>query len=431
MKKKILSLLLISTVAFNFMGCGSKNKQGGSSDNTITVQVETAWLPYYEKVRENVLKDREGANIEFVEIGSFDHLEIIEQTDPTNPDLADVFALPADAQDKLHKNQSLAIIDAETMAERVGGFKDFKGGLGETFKIDGEYVAFPFNIETLVGFVNSENAKTAGIDIHKNIEFTGLSYEQMLVLPHDCWYGVAFANSIDLELLGKNDDGTLYSDVTKEYKELTKDEQKLFEALFNYWKEHDKNKTDLWDKEAAGGYLDNSFTTGAGNAIRIDGPWATGNLTSMVGGEENLEVIPLNNITVNGKPLKHWKSGWGLGINSRIEEDEDKMELAVAFIEELVNPVNAVDLFNATGKVLENVEPSAYDSVDKMSKKVIDATYESYNVAMDKPYFSEWDNVWDSWQNALLSWAATQPKNAEEAYSQVKASFEAMLESVK
>lgn len=431
MKKKILSLILISTVAFNFMGCSSNKDESESSDNTITVQVESTWLPYYEKIRENVIKDIEGANIEFVEVGSFDHLEILEQTDPTNPDIADVFALPADAQDKLHKNQSLAVIDAEAMAERVGGFKDFKAGLGGTFNIDGEYVAFPFNIETLVGYVNVENAKNAGIDITKNFELTDLNYEQMLVLPHDCWYGVAFANSVDLELLGKNDDGTLYSDVTKEYKDLTEDQQKLFEALFNYWKEHDENKTDLWDKEAAGGYLDSSFTTGEGNAVRIDGPWAAANLTSMVGGEENLEVIPLNNITVNGKSLKHWKSGWGIGINSRIEEDEAKMELAVAFIEELVNPENAVDLFNATGKILENVEPAAYDSVDKMSKKVIDATYDSYNTAMDKPYFSEWDNVWDSWQNALLSWSSTKPKNVEEAYLQVKASFEAMLESIK
>ena len=435
MKKKLITAILIGATVLNLVACGAKGEdkntataKGGVS---ISVQVEEAWLPYYEKVKETVLSENQDANIEFITVGSFDHLDILESTDPTNKDVADIFVFPADKTESLVKNQTLAALDAKGMAERIGGFTNFEDGLSASFNMNGEYWAFPYNIETLVGFVNSENAKNAGIDITKNIEFTDLSYEQMLAIVHDAWFGVAFTNSVDFKLLAKDKYGNFVSDAVKDYSELTEEQQNLFEALFNYWNEHNINSTVLWDKDAAGGYLDSKFATGAENIIRIDGPWATANLTSIVGSEENLEVIPLSQITINGQPLKHWKSGWGIGANARIEEDEKKMELATEFIEELVNPENAVDLFNATGKILENVDPSVYDSLDDMSKKVINATYKSFETALDRPNFNGWNDAAQSWQNSLLSWASTKPKNAEEAYNQVKSSFEAVLANEK
>ena len=90
---------------------------------------------------------------------------------------------------------------------------------------------------------------------------------------------------------------------TKEWADLTEDQKKLFEGLFNYWKAHNENGTDLWDKDAAGGYMDAEFKTGGADSIKIDGPWATTNVRdNLVGSAENLEIIPLTNI--NGK--KFW-----------------------------------------------------------------------------------------------------------------------------
>lgn len=430
MKKKLISAILIGATIPNLVACGTKENKNIAVDNSkvsISVQVEEAWLPYYEKVKETVLMENKDANIEFITVGSFDHLDILESTDPTNKDVADIFAFPADKTEGLAKNQTLSVLDAKDMAERIGGFTSFEEGLSASFKLDGEYWAFPYNIETLVGFVNCENANKAGIDITKNIEFTDLSYEQMLAIVYDAWFGVAFTNSVDFKLLSKDNDGNFVSDAVKDYSELTEEQKSLFEVLFKYWSEHNTNSTSLWDKDAAGGYLDSKFATGSENVIRIDGPWATSNLTNIVGREENLEVIPLSQITINGQSLKHWKSGWGIGVNARVEEDDKKMELDIEFIEELVNPKNAIDLFNATGKILENVEPSAYDSLDEMSKKVINATYKSFDTAMDRPNFNGWNDAAQSWENSLLSWGATKPKNAEEAYNQIKSSFEAVL----
>lgn len=431
--KKVLATVLIAISTLTLVSCGGDtDKATGKGDGaTISVQVEKDWKPYYEKVKETVLKNNPGSTINLIEVGAFDHLDTIDTTDATNVDVADVFALPADRLYGLANNNVLAGIDAKAMAERVGGFKDFDNGLGGNFNKDGEYLAFPYNIETLIGYVNVENAKKAGVDITKPIEFTELDYETILALVHDAWFGVAFANSAEFEYLERDGNAGFITDGIKEFKDLTDDEKKLFESLFNYWKEHDKNKTDLWDKDAAGGYLDAKFAKGESNAIRIDGPWATVNLSKVVGGAENLEIIPLNNITVNGKELNHWKGGWGLGINSRVEENEEQMQLATAFIEEVVNPANAQELFKATGKILENVEPSAYEGIDPLDKKVIDATYESYEKAVARPLFTEYGKVWDTWQNALLSWSATQPADAEAAYKQVQSSFDAMMKTIK
>ncbi|MGL4762290.1 MAG: sugar ABC transporter substrate-binding protein [Sarcina sp.] len=435
--KRFLAMALIAMTTVGFMACGGKDTgkdtdkdATGKNSASITVQVEESWMSYYEEAKERVIAKYPDATIDFIQVGSFDHLDTIDNTDSTNVDVADVFALPLDRLYKLANNNVLSAIDSKAMAQNVGGFKDFDAGIGGNLKVDGAYLAFPYNIETLVGYVNKENAKKAGIDTSKNIEFTQLEYEDMLTLVHDAWFGVAFANSAEFELLAKDKDGKLISDAVKPWAELSEDEKGLFEGLYDYWKKHDTNKTDLWDKTAAGGYLDAQFKTGEGNAIRIDGPWAAPALTEAVGSEENLEVIALNKITVNGKPLNHWKGGWGLGVNSRVEEDAEKMELSVAMIEEIVNPKFAQDLFEITGKILGNVEPSAYEGIDPLNKKVIDATYESYEKAVSRPLFTEWDNVWATWQNALLSWSSTQPKNAQEAYEQVKASFEAMMKTV-
>lgn len=419
--KRLLATALIAVAALNFTACSGGSKDGDGAK--ISVQVEESWLPYYEKVKETVLKNNEGAEIEFKVVGAFDHLDTIDKTDNTNKDVADLFALPADRLYGLAANEVLAPMDAEKMAEEVGGFEDFKAGLGGNLQVDGEYLAFPYNIETLVAYVNKDNATTAGVDFSNGVEFTKLGFEQGIATVHDAWFGVGFANSAGFEFLAKDGD-KLSTDATKSWAELNDDQKALFTSLYNYWNQY--KGTDLWDKEAAGAYSSDKFKTGNGGVIKIDGPWAVGDLTKELGAD-SLEVLPLNKVTFNGKPLQHWQGGWGLGINSRIEGDEAKVALAKDFIKELVNPNNAVDLFKATGKILENVKPEAYATIDEMNKKVIDATYEAYNASVARPLFTEYGKVWDSWQNALLSWSTTNPTNAEEAYNQVKASFEAMM----
>jgi arabinogalactan oligomer/maltooligosaccharide transport system substrate-binding protein len=43
-----------------------------------------------------------------MEVGSFDHIDTLDQTDATNPDVADVFALPADRLTNLAGKDLLA-----------------------------------------------------------------------------------------------------------------------------------------------------------------------------------------------------------------------------------------------------------------------------------------------------------------------------------
>lgn len=443
--KRFGILLLVVVLSLSLVACGktgsttTKDKteekgeevKGEEIKETITVQVEEEWLPHYEKAAERVKEVYPNATIEFIKTSSFDHLDVLDATDVTNKDVADVFAIPADRIYGLAQNEALAAIDAKTMAENVGGFSDYDEGLGGNFKIGEDYLAFPMNIETLIIFANKANAEAHGIDLSKPVEFTDLEAEDMLIPAFDAWYGVAVTNSADIELLGKDDSENLFSDLTSDFSELPKEKQEVFTALFNYWKAHDEAKTSLWDEDAAWGYMDTAFSSGGNASLRLEGPWSTESLSNLANEGKDLEILPINNVTINGRPLSHWKGGWGLAINSRVEDNEEKMLLSQKFIEEVVNPEYAVEFFKSTGKILENVPLSVYEDSDlsETDKDVIKAVIESYKDAPARPLFIEWGSVWDTWKNAILSWPSTKPATPEDAYKEVQASFKAMMQN--
>lgn len=447
MKKKVLSLLLTSVMAMSITACskpqdnGATTKEGEKTEQTsgkvedpqaeITVQSEKGWKPYYEEVVKTIQAKYPKSKVTIKEVDSFPNLDTIDKTDATNKDVPDVFALPADRLYSLNKKEALAPLDAEKMAEEVGGFKDFKNGLGGNLKVKEEYLAFPMNIETLVTFYNPVNAEKQGIDTKKAFDFKDAKGNQLMIMAHDAWFGVALANSAGIKLLDKDASGQLTSDLIKDWKDLGQDKQAVFNSLFDYWKlTFNNGGASLWDSKAAGAYIDSKFKDGGDSVYRIDGPWATGGLQKLA---PKTDVANLEQITINGKPLKHWKGGWGLGINSRIEEDKAKMTLAREVIKEIINPKNAEKLFKATGKIMENVPASDYEksSLSDMDKKVIKAVIESYEKAEARPLYDEWGQVWPSWQNAILSWNSKKPQDAEAAYKLVQESFKTMMSNFK
>lgn len=453
MKKGLLALALSFATILTSCGGGNKDsndtsneqKAGSQSEVTsgeateanedlsgeISVQVEEAWQDYYQAAADRVTKKYPNVKINFITMGSFDHLDVIDSTDATNEDVADLFAIPADRLYGLAKNEILAGIDSQKLAKEIGGWDDFDAGLGGNFKIDDEYLAFPYNIETLITFVNKKNAEDEGIDPSKPIEFTELKKPETALLPlFDARYGVAATNSSEIELLGKKDDDSLYTDMTTDFKDLPEEKQKTFEAIYDYRKLHNDGGTPLFDADAGWAYIDDTFTTGNGGVVRLGGPWDTATISDQAG-EGNLEIHPMDEITIAGKPLRHRKGGRGLAINSRVEDDADKMAIAEEMIKEIVNPEYAEDLFTATGKILENVPSETYaaSNLSETDKAVIDATIKSYEAAPARPLFEEWGKVWDTWKNAVLSWNSVKPASAEDAYKELQSSFESMMKT--
>ena len=266
--KKLVSLLLILVMVFSLAACGKKTETEEETTNaavdtteaateapkltgSITVQAETSWLEYYQAAIDRVVAENPEATIELIEVGSFDHLDTIDKTDINNTDVADVFALPADRIYGLAENEILAGMDAPTMAANVGGFADYEAGLGGNFKIEGEYLAFPMNIESLIAFANTANATATSVDLASPVEFTAGAADSVLIPVWNAWFGVAVTNAADIELLGKKDDGTLFSDLTEDWANLPAEKQAVFTALFNYWKAHNDAATGLWDENAA------------------------------------------------------------------------------------------------------------------------------------------------------------------------------------
>lgn len=398
----------------------------------LTVQAEKAWVPHYEAAIARVKEAYPQADIKIKEVGAFEHLDTIDATDAGNLDVADVFALPADRIFGLAQSEVLAGIDAKKMSEEVGGWKDFDGGIGGQFAKDGEYLAFPYNIETLITFANTANAKETGVDLTKAVEVNEIENEASALLPFfDYWYGVAATNAAMIEPLKKAEDGTLSSDLTADWSELAPEKQELFTALFDYWKKNADAGTALFDADAGWGYIDEAFTTGGKGVVRLGGPWDTASISKQAGEGKDLEIFPIGKITLGGTPLAHWKGSWGLGVNARIEGDETKMAIAQKLIEEIVNTEFAADLFKTTGKILANVSAEEYAKMDipEIDKKVIAAVIESYDKAPQRPLFLEFGKVWDSWENAILSWNSVKPATAEDAYKEIQASFKAMMDA--
>lgn len=439
--KRILSLLLVLVLAFSVVACGNDNNNNNNNENgnsndmnkedikaTISIQAESGWMAYYEAAKARVEIMYPGSTINIMEISSFDNLDVLDATDVTNVDVPDVFAIPADRLAGLAQNEVLSYLDAQAMATAVGGFSDFDGGLGGNLKMDGNYLAFPMNIETLIIFANTANAAEKGIDLTQTIEFTELGHEDMLVPVFNAWFGVALTNSANAELLGKDGD-KFFSDLVKDFSDLSADQQAMFTALYDFWKMQDEAGTDAWDSSATWGYMDTEFATGGNNVLRLEGPWSTGSLSDLAGNGDDLEILPITQVTINGNPLAHWKGGWGLAVNARIEEDADKMTLATAMIQEIMNPEFAVDMFKAAGKIMPNVDPSVYAGSDlsDTDKKVIAAVFESYAAAPNRPLFKEWGSVWSTWENSVLSWSALKPASVEDAYKEVQAAFKAMM----
>ena len=445
MKKhgKLLALLLALVMVLAACSKGGQEKPAentagegneGGLKGEISVQVEEGWKAYYEETVKRVMEKNPDIKIELKESGSFDHLDIIDSTSATNADVADVFAIPADRFDGLRQNEVLAALPAAEMAKELGGFDNFDEGLGGAFKDGDDYLAFPYNIETLVTFVNTKNAEANNVDYKNPMELTAQQDPASILLPlNNAWFGVAPNNAGGIELLSEKD-GSFMSTYSGAYNELTADQKAVFDGMYAYWKLQNDNNTALLDKDAGGGYIDDQFKTGGKGVARLDGPWAAGG-DSIIAKEiqaGNVEIYPVNHLTVAGKEFSQWKGGWALVANSRIEDDADKMKIAEEFIKELVNPERAVDLYRATGKILENAKLEQYTGSDlsDTDKKLIENVLESYEVSVPRPLFKEFGGVWETWENSILSWNSLKPATPEDAYKELNASFTDLLQQI-
>lgn len=393
----------------------------------ISVSADKDWIPYYEAAIKRVTAKYPKSKITIKDVGAFDVFTVIDSTDATNPDVPDVFAIPADRMYGLNGKNALAKIDAKKIADEIGGFVDYDKNFGGNLKIGNDYFAIPMNIETLAVFTNNTNAKAASIDVTKPVDFKDAKDLQIMIPAHDAWFGVSLANSAGLNLLGKTADGKLESDMTKDWADLGADKQAVINTLYEYWKVIDAQAPEIWDRDKAGSYIDEQFKDGGKAVWRIDGPWAIANLQKL---SPDLGLAPLSNITVNGKPLRHWQGGWGLSINARNEENADKMLLSTELIKEILNPEYFEDFFSATGKIMLNVPAEKYAASTKLTdiqKNVIGAIIESFKNAEARPLFDEWGQVWPSWQNALLSWSSIKPATVEDAYKALQDSFKTMM----
>lgn len=428
--KKIYLVLLSMLAIFALVSCQKKEETVSIADAEITVQVEKEWLPYYEAAIKRVNEKYPDAKINIKEAESFKHLELIDATGADNEEVTDVFAYPLDRFDGLESKDVLAVINAKKIADNIKAPEILNEGISKQLQKDNEFLGFPFNIETLIAAINTKNAEKQGIILGEKIELTELGDLQFLVPMFNAWWGVAITNAFDVELLEKDGDN-FRSTLVKDFSELTPEQQKMFEGMYAYWQMSNKNRSELFDISSVYGYVDKEFSNDMPGVVRIVGPWEVPGITSLIG--DNLEVRDLSSLTFAGKELRHWQGGWALGVNARCEENPAKLALAEELISELLNTKYAADLYKYAGKIMPQATADDYNNSDlnDVDKKVIAAVINSYKSSVSRPIFKEWGGVWDTWQNALVSWNSQKPKSVEEAYKLVQESFKALMTNVK
>jgi arabinogalactan oligomer/maltooligosaccharide transport system substrate-binding protein len=55
--------------------------------------------------------------------------------------------------------------------------------------------------------------------------------------------------------------------------------------------------------------MDEAYATGGNTSLRLEGPWSTGSLSNLANNGEDLEILPIDKVTINGKPpstLERW-----------------------------------------------------------------------------------------------------------------------------
>lgn len=452
MKRKITLFLILSLLITSLAACKDPNKNSeinngsndevieddeGKKDNnkdekiTITVQVEKEWREYYEKAADRVKDRYPNANIEFIEKSTVEHIELLDNINPEDEKVADLFTLPLERLYDMEKKYVLGQLDAKSIAENLNISDHYDKGLGAQFKVDDRYMAFPMNIKTLLNFVNTKNAQANDIDTVKDIEFTELSNEDILIPLFDIWYGISFMNATNIELLTKVEPYEFYSDMTRYFSELSVDEEETFRAIFNYWYYSQKEDSKLFSKDEYMDFMDTSFKTGGNTSLRPGSIKSKKHLSKLAEGEIN--ILPIEKLVVMGNPLLQWKDGDGLAINTRIKDDNDKKEITKAMIEEIVNRDYALEFFKETGKILENMDLETYINSDlnERDKKLIKVSYKSYEDAEKRPASKEWEKVSATWEKAILSWNTLNPQTVEEAYEILQYEFKDMINSIK
>ncbi len=442
MKKRIGILLVLILILGVLPACSSKDKKIEVEDeqkeeikeepneaedsnledeNIVRVQIEEEWESYYKDAAKRVKKKQPDAKIIFIKKDRDEYIDSLEKGDLSDENTADLFTLPWNKINLLSEKNILAELNARSIAENLNINKNYD-----------EKLVFPMNINTILNFTNIDNSETNSINYLSGIEFTELSNQDILIALFKFDYGVSFMNGANINLLGKTETEEYSSDLTKDFSELSANQQEIFNAIYNYWYYSKKEKSLLFDEDKYLNYMDLSFEKGGGTSILVNKMTERKRLEDLVG-QENLDILPLESIVVMGNNIVQYKDGDALAINKRIEEDENKMTIAELMIEEIVNPQYAVEFFKGTGKILENTNLDEFldSDLEDRDKDFIGLVYRSYEDALEIPKNLQIEEISESWESGILSWNSLEPANVEEAYKILQDEFKSMIEKFK
>ncbi|NQZ65694.1 MAG: extracellular solute-binding protein [Mycoplasmatales bacterium] len=437
------------------VSCGSSSDTSSSKNINgnipkIKVAYEKSWKPVIDDALSKMKETERGA-FELKEIDdskSSQYLDIIS-TKSNDKKTADLFPMPLDRISGFVTSNVLAEIKKQYFDSNDYSDENTMG------VIDGKRYVYPLNVETITQIYHISEKPNGFSTIEE-----AFKDDSFITQWNNLWYGSAYMNSA---LVGN---GTP-TDFAKKWITKTEENGKTkysypflknknfetaFKTLYNQNKKLRDSKVD-WKVNIANGdgrtnYLEEHFTSENKDISgMIDGPWIINDLIGKIidkNKDENVISSKLDDIGVsimpslNGSPLRHFKGGWGYGINkikiinmSDTAKQLKKFELENKFLKLLTSKDEAKNWFTAGGKIsvakdanlkitnedikkmklkgvdgkdisLEKYGDKLTTSISSLYKRVVDAVQNQSKSNVIQPSGPAFD-LWDAWDKLVFS----------------------------
>ena len=357
MRKKIVAILLIATMAMGIAACGGSGDK--KDDNTITVWCwdKTFNIFAMEEAAKIYQEDHQDVKIDIVEVGDVD-VQSRLTTAGTSGDLStlpDIFLL----QDQAFQKNVLSYPDVfKEISEKKIDFSEFAPGKTDFSVVDGKHYGVPFDNGAAIACYRTDILQEAGMTLE---DFTDITWDEWVE-----------KGKVVLEKTGK----PLLTTTAGECDLLTMMLQSAGASLFNEDGTTNIAKNDTLKKVINGCWIMGTIQT----AEDQSGKWAITNIPKLT----NVKGAT-NYSNIGG-------SSWAISGNcGNVELAEDFLASTFAGSTELYNNIlscGAIATWTPAGDSDAYAVPNEFFSGDAVFEKIVDYSTKVPSI-ITGPYFHE------------------------------------------
>ncbi|WHQ37349.1 hypothetical protein [Spiroplasma sp. SV19] len=449
--KLLSAVVVVGSSSLTAIAC----KRTTDKTYTIQVQAEKEWRPFYEKaakvINTKLAADKSKFKIEIKEIGTFDELGLFDKLPFTDSNLTDVFALPFDRFTSYVSENKLADMSTVSIGEfdeRLGGDVDKDVATAS----DGKKYGVTLNIESLITVYNKTKL---GQDLVKNLEdMTAKNVAEKRPVYNatlgDLWYGSLLYNTLATKgLVNVVEENNQIKSVETVFDYNNDDFKKVATSSYDFAQTLPESMFNVATRWVGGKGLYDAVLDGKTDWF-IAGPWdyskkdASGRILKTAGFSDEDTVFgmkrkdiafeSIDNYRVNNKQWKHFKGGFTLSMNNRLDRQQAKIqsagktkkEVATLFIQEILGETYAYDWYKYAGKITPYKNGLAAllaeaKKEDQLIESFVESIINGYANSTSRPIHSIFNGFWgvyeDNYNSRAFSGAAPNKSKTGDDYA--------------